>query len=103
MSRYVLMPAAKEDLIEIRDYYSEKAGHHVARQMIVEFVAAFTFLAGTPGAGHLRQDLAEERPILFWPMRDYLILYKPATNPLQILSIFRGSRDVPALVGRRGL
>jgi toxin ParE1/3/4 len=103
MSRYVLMPAAKEDLIDIREFYSKEAGYPVARQMLAEFAEAFRFLASTPGAGHLRQDLAEERPILFWPMRDYLILYKPATNPLQILSIFRGSRDIPALVGRRGL
>lgn len=103
MSRYVLMPAAKEDLIDIRDFYLKEAGYRVARQMVAEFAEAFCFLAATPGAGHLRRDLAEERPILFWPMRDYLILYKPATNPLQILSIFRGSRDIPALVGRRGL
>ena len=100
MSRYVLMPAAKEDLAAIRTYYLEEGGWRVARQMVVEFVESFRFLARTPGAGHVRQDLAEERPILFWPMRDYLILYKPATNPLEILSIFRGSRDVSALIGR---
>ncbi len=103
MSRYVLMLAAKEDLADIRDYYLAEAGYRVARQMLVEFVESFRFLASTPGAGHVRQDLAEERPILFWPMRDYLILYKPETNPLEILSIFRGSRDVPALIGRRKL
>jgi toxin ParE1/3/4 len=103
MSRYVLMPAAKEDLADIRNYYLEEAGHRVARQMVVEFVEAFRFLARTPGAGHVRQDLAEGRPILFWPMRDYLILYKAATSPLEILSIFRGSRDVPGLIGRRKL
>ncbi|MCC6366981.1 MAG: type II toxin-antitoxin system RelE/ParE family toxin [Bryobacterales bacterium] len=103
MSRYVLMPAAKEDLADIRDYYLQEAGWRVARQMVVEFVEAFRFLARTPSAGHVRQDLAQDRPILFWPMRDYLILYKPATHPLEILSIFRGSRDVPALIGRRRL
>ena len=81
----------------------EEAGYAVARQMLVEFVESFRFLARTPGAGHVRQDLAEDRPILFLPMRDYLILYKPATKPLEILSIFQGSRDVPALVGRRKL
>ncbi len=103
MSRYVLMPSAKEDLAGIRDYYLAEAGYRVARQMAVEFGDAFRFLARTPGAGHVRQDLAEDRPILFWPLRDYLILYKPATRPLEILSIFRGSRDVPALIGRRKL
>lgn len=101
MNRYVLMPAAKEDLADIRDYYLEEAGYRVARQMLVEFVETFRFLARTPGAGHLRQDLAADRPILFWPMREYLILYKPETTPLEILSILRGSRDVPVLIRRR--
>lgn len=80
-----------------------EAGYRVARQMVVEFIEAFRLLARTPGAGHVRHDLAEHRRILFWPMRSYLILYKPATNPLEILSIFRGSRDIPALIERRNL
>lgn len=101
MSRYILMPAAKEDLADIRDYYLKEAGYRVARKMLVEFVEAFRFLARTPGAGHIRQDLAEERPILFWPMRDYLILYKPTAKPLEILMILRGSRDVPKLIRLR--
>lgn len=103
MSRYVLMPTAQEDLADIRDHYLEEAGYRVARQMIVEFVEAFRFLARTPGAGHKREDLAEDRPILFWPMRNYLILYKSNTNPLQIVTVVRGSQDMPKLIIRRGL
>ena len=103
MSTYVLMPVAKEDLAGIRDYYLEEAGYRVARQMVAEFVEAFRFWARTPGAGHRREDLAEDRPILFWAMRDYLILYRSATKPLQILSVIRGSQDVPRMIGRRGL
>jgi plasmid stabilization system protein ParE len=103
MRRYVLMPGAKEDLANIRDYYLEEKGYRIARQMIVEFVEAFRFLVRTPGAGHVRQDLAEDRPILFWPVRDFLILYKPSTQPLEILSVVRGSRNVPALIQRRKL
>lgn len=60
MSKYVLMQAAKDDLVEIRDYYLEEAGYRVARQMLVELVAAFRFLARTPGAGHMRKDLADD-------------------------------------------
>ena len=103
MSRYILLPAAKQDLAEILDKYFEEAGCRVARRMMVEFVEAFRFLAGTPGAGHVRQDLAEERSILFWPMRDYLILYRRGTKPLEILAVFRGCRDIPALIRRRQL
>ena len=103
MSRYILVPTAQEDLADIRDYYLEEAGYRVARQMLVEFVEAFRFLARTPGAGHKREDLAEDRPILFWPMRDYMILYKPGTNPLEIITIVRGSQDLPRIIGRRRL
>ena len=81
MSGYIPTPTAQEDLAEIRDYYVEEAGNRVARQMLVEFIEAFRFLARTPGAGHSREDLAEDRRILFWPMRDYLILYKPGGEP----------------------
>ena len=103
MSSYTLTPIAQEDLADIRDYYLEETGYRVARQMLVEFVDAFRLLARTPGAGHRREDLAEERPILFWPMRDFLILYKTGTWPLQVISIVRGSLDVPRIIGRRGL
>ena len=94
MSGYFLTPVAHDGLVDIRDYYPEEAGYRVARQMLVEFVEAFRFLALTPGAGHKREDLAEDRQILFWPIRDYLILYKPDKSPWQIITIARGSQDV---------
>jgi plasmid stabilization system protein ParE len=103
MSGYVLLPVAQEDLAGIRDYYLEEAGSRGARQMLVEFIETFRFLARTPGAGHKREDLAENRPILFWPMRDFLILYKEGSNPVEIVTIARGSQDLPKIIGRRGL
>src|SRR5450759_1628855 len=103
MSGFILTPTAQEDLTQIRDYYLEEAGPRVARQMLVGFMEAFRFLTRTPGAGHKREDLAEDRPILFWPMRDYLILYRPGALPLQIITIVRGSRDIPGIIGIRRL
>ena len=50
MSRYVLMPAAREDLADIRDYYVQEAGYRIARRLVVEFVQSFRFLARTPGS-----------------------------------------------------
>ncbi len=103
MSKYELTAIAQRDLVSIRDYYLEEAGFRTARQMIVEFTQSFKMLARTPGAGHKREDLAEDRPILFWPLRDYLIIYKPATKPLQIITIVRGSQNVPAIIDYRRL
>ena len=48
MRGYILTPTAQEDLTDIRDYYLAEAGRRVARQMLVEFVEAFRFLARTP-------------------------------------------------------
>ena len=103
MSKYVLTALAQQDLANIRDYYLEEAGYRIARQMLVEFVDVFRLLARSPGVGHKREDLAEDRAVLFWPMRDYLILYKPGTNPLQIVTIVRGSQDLPRIIRRRAL
>jgi plasmid stabilization system protein ParE len=93
MSSYVLMPVAQDDLVGIRDYYLEEAGYRVARQMN----------GPHPWRRPPAEDLADNRPILFWAMRDYLILYRPGTNPLQILSVTRGSQDAPRIIGRRRL
>jgi plasmid stabilization system protein ParE len=101
MSGYLLTPNAQEDLVAIRDYYLEVATPRIARQMLIEFTEAFRFLSRTPGAGHKREDLAESRPLLFWPMRDYLILYQPGTDPLQIITIVRGRRDIPNIIAQR--
>ena len=51
MSRYILTPAAQQDLTEVRDYYMKVTGYRVARQMLVEFVDAFRFFGPHAGSG----------------------------------------------------
>jgi len=41
MISYVLLPAEKEDLADIRNYYLEEAGYRVARQIVLEFAEPF--------------------------------------------------------------
>ena len=101
MSRYILAPAAQEDLVAIRDYYLKEAGFRVARQMLVEFAKAFQTIARTPGIGQRREDLPGDRPVVFWPMRDYLLVYRVAAKPLEIITIARGSRDIAVILRRR--
>jgi toxin ParE1/3/4 len=102
MSGYKLAPPAQEDLAA-RAYYQREAGYRIVRRMLAEFVEAFRMIAKTPGIGHRREDLAEKRPVLFWPVRDYLIIYRVATDPVEIITIARGSRDVAAILKRRDL
>jgi plasmid stabilization system protein ParE len=103
MTGYILAPTAQEDLVAIRDYYLREASYRVARHMVVEFVEAFRAIARNPGIGHKREDLAENRPVLFWGMKDYLIIYRAGTKPVEIMTIARGSRDVARIIEQRDL
>ncbi len=60
MSRYVLTPAAKADLVDIFEYirYDKPMA---ARRVLAKIRDAMRRLAETPGMGHVREDLAEAR------------------------------------------
>jgi len=57
-------------------------------------------LAETPEAGHSRKDLTEES-VKFFPVYSYLIVYRPETHPLQVVSILHGHRDVGQILKDR--
>lgn len=53
-------------------------------------------VATSPGLGHLRRDLTD-KPVRFLAVRGtYLLVYDPATDPLEVLRILHGARDVAA-------
>jgi antitoxin ParD1/3/4/toxin ParE1/3/4 len=54
-------------------------------------------LAEMPEMGHLREDLAEE-PLRFWPVYSYLIIYRPDRNPLEVVRVLSGYRDIADLL-----
>jgi plasmid stabilization system protein ParE len=58
------------------------------------------FLAGNPGIGHWRRDLTGE-PVKFFPVYSYLIVYRSATKPLQVVAILHGHRDLEQLLKDR--
>jgi len=100
VTRYKLSPFAQRDLLDIRDYYLEQGSQRAARKMLTEFVEAFRSIARTPGMGHRRPDLAGDRELLFWPVLDYLILYRSDRRPIEIVTVVRGSRDIPVVLAR---
>ena len=51
------------------------------------------FLASHPDAGHWRKDLTEDS-VKFFPVYSDLIIYRPETQPLQVVSILHGNRDI---------
>ncbi len=98
MSRYVLTPSAKADLVDIFEYIrfdKPKA----AKRVIDKIREAIRRLARTPNIGHVREDLAD-KTIRFWPVHSYLIVYRPETRPLQVLRVLHGARDVRRILER---
>jgi antitoxin ParD1/3/4/toxin ParE1/3/4 len=58
------------------------------------------FLSRTPGAGHTRRNLTTE-VVKFFPVYSYLIVYRPETDPLQVISILHASRDIEQILKDR--
>jgi plasmid stabilization system protein ParE len=99
VTRYLISPAAKEDLRDIRGYLVRQGGKRLARYVLQEIAAAFRLLASHPEAGHLRQDLTP-LPVKFWSVFSYLIVYDPAARPIAIVRVFDGRQDVRAILAR---
>lgn len=96
MARYVLSPQAHEDLRGLRDYIVQD-NPAAARRVLNELREAMRRLAQMPELGHVRQDLAEEA-LRFWPVRSYLIIYRPDAKPIQIVRVLSGYRDIAELL-----
>jgi toxin ParE1/3/4 len=58
------------------------------------------FLAENTGAGHWRKNLTDKAVRIF-PVYSYLIVYRPETKPLQVVSILHGRRDVDQILKDR--
>lgn len=92
--RFVLTPQAKSDIFEIWDTIAESSLDQAdkVRDQIFE---AINKLASMPGMGHHREDLADKRH-RFWAVYSYLVVYRDETNPLEIIAIVHGKRELSA-------
>lgn len=92
MSPFVLTPAAEDDLLRILDHLEGESPTAVLR-VIDALEKAFQLLADSPDIGHIRSDLTREA-VRFWPVFSYLVIYRSETNPLEIVRVLHGKRDV---------
>ena len=95
MIRYVLAPAARDDLRSIFDYLeSQSIPTAIRYDKLIH--AAFLRIAQSPQLGHRRADL-QDPSIRCWVVPPYLIFYLEQTAPLQIVAILHGARDIPSV------
>ena len=86
--------AAKNDLDEIWFYI---AGHNIdAADRFVDLLAdKFPLLASSPAMGRAREEL--EPGLRSFPVKRYLILYRPRKGGIEIVRVIHGARDLSAL------
>ena len=99
MPEYALSPEAFNDLQDIWDFIAaDNPG--AADRVADKLFDAFEQLAIWPGKGHARPDLTD-RPVRFWPVGSYLVVYRGDTTPLQIVALLHGARDIPSVIRNR--
>ena len=99
MNDFRFTPQAADDLFEI---WSFIAGDDPSAANRVEkaILDACSFLAGAPRSGRIRAELTS-RPLRFWPVGrfpNYIVVYDPATEPLQVIRLLHGRRFLPRLL-----
>ena len=99
MTRFLFGRYVEGDLREIRDHIS-KNSPEAARRLMVRFVEAFRLLARRPALGYTREDLLVPS-LRFWPVGSYLVIYLAIKQPIEIVAVVHGARDVPTVLNRR--
>ncbi len=78
----------------------DNSGADRAESVICVIREAIEKVVETPGIGHKREDLTDE-DVRFWTVYKYYVVYRPETNPLEVIAIISGWRDVPTELARR--
>jgi plasmid stabilization system protein ParE len=99
VSRFLFGRYVEGDLREIRDHIA-KDSPESARRLMVQFLGAFRLLARRPQLGRVREDLLVPA-LRFWPVGPYLVIYLADKQPIEIVAVVHGARDVPSIVNRR--
>lgn len=100
MRRVVLTHSALRDLDEIWDFIAAESPRS-ADQLMEKFHREILRIATSPRIGHARQDLVTQRPLLFWAVAGYLIVYRSTAAETTILAVLHGRRDVPSALRDR--
>jgi len=99
MSDYQCTPQAADDLFEIWSYIARDSVEAAIRVEDAVYNAC-ELLAKGPLRGNVREDLTK-LPLRFWtlqPFPNYIIVYDPQTDPLQIIRILHGARNILAIL-----
>ena len=99
VSLYDVSAEAQNDFFEI---WRRIAGDSVelAKRIESESYELFASLGRLPRQGHTRKDLTR-RPVLFFPLYSFLVVYQPDVKPIRIMAVLRGRRNIRRILQER--
>jgi plasmid stabilization system protein ParE len=103
MNNYVLTPLAQADIFYIWSYIASD-NEDAAERVENAIFDACSFVATNPLSGRRRPNISK-RPVLFWTLtryRNYLVVYRPDTTPVEIIAVLHGKRDLRRMLKQRG-
>jgi antitoxin ParD1/3/4 len=93
MRPFRITPAAEDDLFDIWTFIAPD-NPDAADCLQAELLAACQRIADRPDLGHWRRDLTD-KPVRFFTVRGtFLIVYDPSREPLVVIRVLHGARDV---------
>lgn len=97
MARYLLQPAARDDIKDIYRYIADR-NRTAAAKVRAQILSTFRMLAESPFLGEARDDLAAGLRI--FTTGNYVIIYRPKPGGIEIVQVVHGARDWEAAFGR---
>lgn len=94
MNRYTISDRAREDIKSIYRYIASD-NVAAARRLRAGFIDSFRLLAGQQLLGEARDDLAAT--LRMWTAGNYVILYRPSPNGIEVVRVVHAARDIAAL------
>lgn len=86
-----------QDILGILAYVRENGSEAAALHVETGLLKACRKLAAMPGIGHRREDYTAG-DLRFYTIWSYYIVYRPDTDPLEIVRVIHAARDIAALI-----
>jgi toxin ParE1/3/4 len=93
--RFRLTTPAIQDIEEIADYIAQQSGLEQSERFLSKLESKFSKIVTFPLLGRKRDEILTN--IRTIPLDNYLILYIPIDNDIEILRIVSGYRDLSTL------
>ncbi len=98
--RLVVTRYAKKQMDAILDYIEiEERNTKGAHTVMRAFYKAFESIETLPLAGRERPEVTD-RPLRFWNVLSYVVVYDPAVLPTRVVRIFHSAQDIKSLLAQ---